>query len=550
VDTEIRSSIMGVPVFINQETIAYVIGRDSEGNYKDGLDNNKESPWNEVVNETMFNSKNKGSYSSLSMEKKMMLKIQNENLLPRGGVSDQPSLEHGVFLHFFLKKDKSNVPKYIFKHMIKTLKESQLNNKTWILYGRLIAEIFNQEGLLRGLSETRGFNDDMLGTVTGKIINGATLANMKLIKPDVVIKLESDMKESRISSNLMEGFPPICKQDPLDVQLFYIANHLQSTGEEIRLEDIPKTMYGGNAKVAKSRKTKRKPMSEAEYLEGASEQPAKKAKKARKDNAHEATGSGVASIQEEVEDLEADKILLERTRSGKAATTSSISPKQPSIPKRERKHVVRKLKESKYVEAEEESAEATELVTREVRRKRVNDEVVQRVVELASQIEVPASNLAREDAVEAAQQVIESAVVVQELAASEAEVLAMVGTAEAKEGNAGTSEALESQEAPEGKSDALHTDIDIVEVGSSSDIRTNSPSTSSSSISSSDEDDIPLSKVYSLINKTPSTSTKTTQKPDDTFEPMYPSVEERMIGMQQRRIQVSICRSPLATTSN
>jgi len=84
VDIEIRSSIMGVPVFINQETIAYVIGRTSEGSFKDGLDNNKKSPWNEVVNETIFGSKKKGSYSSLSMEKRMMLKIQNENLLPKG----------------------------------------------------------------------------------------------------------------------------------------------------------------------------------------------------------------------------------------------------------------------------------------------------------------------------------------------------------------------------------------------------------------------------------------------------------------------------------
>jgi len=102
--------------------------------------------------------------------------------------------------------------------MVKAVTESQTNNKTWIPYGRLISEIFYQGGLLRGLSETRGLTDEMLGTVTDKIINGATLANMKLIKPDAVIKLESDMKESRISSNLMEGFPPICKQDPLDVQ--------------------------------------------------------------------------------------------------------------------------------------------------------------------------------------------------------------------------------------------------------------------------------------------------------------------------------------------
>jgi len=44
VDTEIRSRIMGVPVFISQEIISYVIGRASEGSFKDGLDNNKKSP--------------------------------------------------------------------------------------------------------------------------------------------------------------------------------------------------------------------------------------------------------------------------------------------------------------------------------------------------------------------------------------------------------------------------------------------------------------------------------------------------------------------------
>jgi len=56
-----------------------------------------------------------------------------------------------------------------------------------------------------------------LVTVTGKIINGSTLRNMNMIKKDVYKKLDSDMKESRAISNLMEGFPPICKQDPLDV---------------------------------------------------------------------------------------------------------------------------------------------------------------------------------------------------------------------------------------------------------------------------------------------------------------------------------------------
>jgi len=83
--------------------------------------------------------------------------------------------------------------------------------RAWIPYGRLISEIFNQGGLLRGMSETRGFTDDMLGRVINKIINGSTLANMRLIKLEVITKLDSDLKESRVSSNLMEGFPPICK---------------------------------------------------------------------------------------------------------------------------------------------------------------------------------------------------------------------------------------------------------------------------------------------------------------------------------------------------
>ena len=61
-------------------------------------------------------------------------------------------------------------------------------------------------------------------------------------------------------------------------------------------------------------------------MEGASEQSARKAEKAKKDKASKATGSIVADIQDEVEDLEADKILPERTRSGKGATTSMIAP--------------------------------------------------------------------------------------------------------------------------------------------------------------------------------------------------------------------------------
>jgi len=108
--TEIRSSIMGISVFISEEVIAWVIRTASEGRFISGLDNNKSSPWNDVMNKTMFNNTKKGKYCDLSMEHKLLIKIQNETLLPKGGGGDQPSLDHRVFLHFFMTKEKANVP--------------------------------------------------------------------------------------------------------------------------------------------------------------------------------------------------------------------------------------------------------------------------------------------------------------------------------------------------------------------------------------------------------------------------------------------------------
>jgi len=73
--------------------------------------------------------------------------------------------------------------------------------------------------------------------------------------------------------------------------------------------------------VAKRRKTKRKTLTKDEYLDEASEQPAKKAKKAKTDKASEATSPG-STIQEEVQDVEPVKVLNKRTRSGKEVVPS------------------------------------------------------------------------------------------------------------------------------------------------------------------------------------------------------------------------------------
>jgi hypothetical protein len=176
------------------------------------------------------------------MERKLLLKIQNDNLLPCGG-SDKPTIGQKVFLQHFIKKEKVNVPKYMFKYLIHCLKKSQLQDRLWVPYGRLLSEIFYQGGVLDKLSSVEAFTDKLLDTKTGKFINAQTLKNMKLISN--ITKLETDLSESSAKSDLMKDFPPICKKDPLDVQMYNIKDHFETTNQVMKLEDVPEEMYGG-----------------------------------------------------------------------------------------------------------------------------------------------------------------------------------------------------------------------------------------------------------------------------------------------------------------
>jgi len=267
---EIRSSIMGIPVVILVDTIAGVIRRASEGRFVFGL-SNKKSSWIPIVNRTIFNSSTKGKYKDLNMRTKMLLKIQNENLLPKGSGGDKPSLDHKVFLHFFLTRERANMPKYIFRHLIKNLRDSQTIKKNFVPYGRLLSEIFHQGGILNALKNVNYFTDAQLGTVTGRIINGATLVTMKLIRKEDHKEFTTDLKESSVISNLMDDFPPICR-------VMFIKEYFELTGHLIKISDIPDEMYGGALAIAKNRKSLKRKMTEAEYLDDTSEFAAKVAK--------------------------------------------------------------------------------------------------------------------------------------------------------------------------------------------------------------------------------------------------------------------------------
>jgi len=404
----------------------------------------------------------------------MLLKIQNENLLPKGGGSDQPSLEHRIFLHFFIKKEKANVPKYIFKHMMKELKESQDNKRCWVPYGRLISEILHQGGILKDLSNVNFFTDEQLGTKTGKIINGRTLRNMNLIKKEVYKKLSTDLKESDAMSNLMDDFPPLCKQDLIDVQMNFIKDHFATTGNRIRLEDVPETMYGGTLPVAKSRKTKRKALTKDEYLVEAPEPM--KAKKSKVASQEQLANPEVLIIQQEAQELDASEVPDKRTRSSKLADVPQTSLPQSSIPKKKRKMAIRKLRQASLAEEDQEEA-ATSLVTREILKKKAEETAVKKALDIVAQISVPSDVLLQEASVEAAQAGIELTENLQQPVVS-GELLKDF------------EEKVAGSEAVKGNPDSTHF-AKVIEIESG---------TSTSTSDSSDIDDVPLNKLYKNIS--------------------------------------------------
>jgi len=455
----------------------------------------------------------------------MLLKIQNENLLPKGGGGDQPSLDHRVFLHFLLTKEKSNMPKYIFKHMIKTFRESQTIKRSWIPYGRLISEILHQGGILNTLKEVNIFTDAQLGRVTGKLINGGTMEHMKLIKKEDYTVLSIDLKEFAVVSNLMEDFPPICKQDPLDVRVHFILEYFEKTGQTIKLNDIPYTMYGGALPIAKSRKSKKRAISKAEYLEDAPELASKKTKKSKGASQEQLTAPEVLSIQQKAQKLDASEVVDKRTRSKKPADASQSSLPQSSIPKKKRKMVIRKLRQASLAEEDQEEV-ATSLVTREIFKKRAEEAAVKKALEIAAQIAVPSDVLLQEASVEAAQAGIELTENLQQLVVS-GELLK--DFEEKAVGSEDTTSKTTVSEAVRGNPDSTHSPK-VIEIESGT-----STSSSTSTSDSSDIDDVPLNKLYKNI----SPSTKQKQKAsDEPYEPLYPSVLDRIGALSQMRVDL------------
>jgi len=134
----------------------------------------------------------------------------------------------------------------------------------------------------------------------------------------------------------------------------------------ISLDEVPEEMYGGELPVAKRRKSKRKDLSEEEYL--VEEQPSKKAKKSKQDKASEEGGFGLPTVEEE-----AERVLGKKTREGQEDAPSPVQA--PRIPKKSRKKTIRKLE---YIskangESDQEINEMVDEVTNDAARDLVNE---------------------------------------------------------------------------------------------------------------------------------------------------------------------------------
>ena len=138
---------------------------------------------------------------------------------------------------------------------------------------------------------------------------------MKLIRKEDHKVLSTDLKESSVISNLMDDFPPICKQDPLEVRVMYMKEYFEMTGQTIKISDIPDEMYGGALPIAKSRMSLKRKMTEAEYLDDTPEQAAKIAKtSAPQPNP---TASDMLFLQQEAQEADDSKVLTKKSRSKK-----------------------------------------------------------------------------------------------------------------------------------------------------------------------------------------------------------------------------------------
>jgi len=233
--TEIRSSVMGIPITITEEVIAKACRVAPTSRFLWNV--NRKHPLLEIFTNVVLKGNSTTKLVDIEDNHRMLLKFMTDCFFQKGGGSDQPSVDHKLVLYFLVAYEKINLPRYLMHHLCWPIKEEIRGKRKQIPYGRLLSEIFTQGKLLETLRRHNLAFDKTLRTVTGKIINGKTLQNMKIIRK--FSPNEKDLKESAVQIELMRDFPPISKEENPEVLAELIATYAKDSGGIILDKDTP-----------------------------------------------------------------------------------------------------------------------------------------------------------------------------------------------------------------------------------------------------------------------------------------------------------------------
>jgi len=231
--TEIRSSMMGIPITIIEEVIAKACRVTASSRYI--WNANKNHPLLDSFKGVVLKGNSSTKLVDIDGQHRMLLKFMTECFFQKGGGSDQPSVDHKLVLYFLASFNKINLPKYLMHHLCWAINEGIRGKRKQIPCGRLLSEIFTQGKLLEIFRRNHLASDKILRTKTGKMINGKTLQNMKIIKK--FSPSEKDLKESTAPTKLMKDFPPIYQERNPEVLAKLVTDSVKESGISLVVED-------------------------------------------------------------------------------------------------------------------------------------------------------------------------------------------------------------------------------------------------------------------------------------------------------------------------
>jgi len=132
--TEIRSTMMGIPITITEEVIAKACRVAPTGRFLWNITG--KHPLMSSYTSVVLKGDSTTKLVNIDNNHRMLLKFLTECFLQKGGGSDQPSADHKLVLYFLASFNKINLPRYIMHHLCWAIKEGIRNKRKQIPCGR------------------------------------------------------------------------------------------------------------------------------------------------------------------------------------------------------------------------------------------------------------------------------------------------------------------------------------------------------------------------------------------------------------------------------